>query len=173
MPGYIFCSIFFNITGRDDFSQTDKLIWSVVYSFTQHSILSLFDNKCMVSIVFEIGLSVIIAFAASQINQGKWFHKLCVCLFHRTPTHTIWDDIIDLTDDNVLQLELKDGRMVAGILRYVRDDHRNPFFVVHEYQIYRNRDMIEESVAGSLFVVQLSEVKDIKIFYCKNGELQQ
>lgn len=167
VSGYIFFSIYLNITGRKNVSQTDKFIWSIVYSFTLHSCLLLFKSPVVSSVVFEIGLSIILAATVGKINQSQWFKNAFVKCFNRTATKEIWEDVIDLSKDNVCRLELKDGRIISGMVKYIDSNKDGANLAITNFIVEKDdEELYRISDDETTMVIQSENIVTTTILYC-------
>lgn len=118
------------------------------------------------SVIFEIIFSIILAIIIGKINQSQWFRNCFEKVFNRTVAKDIWEDIIDLSKDNVCCLELKDGRTVTGIVRYVDCDVSGIYIAITYYIVMRdNEELYRYSDDSSVMIIQTSDIITTTIHY--------
>lgn len=82
-------------------------------------LLELIPNTPISNSGIAIILGTIFSIVLSILFTCKWFSKLMVILFHKTPNENIWRDVLDFKNGSNLKIYLKNENY------YVIGHHRN------------------------------------------------
>ena len=93
-----------------------QTILACVVSYVLLSISDLLSNIPFLGVIknsvlgrsgISIILGTLLALLVSSIFCAKWFSKVMVTLFHKTPNDNIWRDVLDLTHGSNLKLYIE------------------------------------------------------------------
>ena len=134
------------------------------------AIVSLPDTAIVNSAIATI-IGTIFSIVMSMVFNAKWFTKVMVRAFHKTPNTNIWRDILDLQNGSNLKVYLKDkDYYIIGHFKNI-EEKEEPWialsafgkFDVSANVNYKNEPsyLDNESI---LYTVRLSDVEHIEVF---------
>lgn len=120
-------------------------------------------------------LGSIISIVLALLFTCKWFSKITVFLFHKTPNEDIWRDIFDLKAGSNLKIYFKDeDYYVIGHLKNQEEKGEESWIALSAFakfdkktnKNYKNEPSFldDESV---LYTVRISDIEHIEIFQGK------
>lgn len=128
VPGY-WTILIFRYLGSKKVSNSIMNIMSCVISYVFISVIALLrvlielpfsvPNTPIINSSIAIILGTFFAIIVALIFSCKWFSKLTVWLFHKTPNEDIWRDVLDLRNGSNLKIYIKDADY------YVIGHHKN------------------------------------------------
>lgn len=126
VPGYC-CIMLLQFTTSKRIEGKYLLVASCVISYILLSMVSLLRIKWFKNVpdlaLLNSGISILLGIMLvcliSVLFQRKWFIKLMVKLFHKTPNDDIWRDVLDLENGSNLKVYLKNERY------YIIGSHKN------------------------------------------------
>lgn len=147
-------------------------VLSCLFSYLSIAIISLFKQIDHVLVLSgsSFVLLTLLAIAASALFSAKWFKKLLIRLFHKTPHSDIWRDILDLDKGSNLKVYFKNNKV--GIIGHHKVNEENgdcswftisaPIkFDVETDTVIDDTNKDDESV---IIAFKLSDVEHIEIF---------
>ncbi len=112
LPGY-WAIILFSFLNSKKVDRKMILVLSCLFSYLSISLISLFrqiDNTLIMSGISFIVLTLS-AIAVSVLYSAKWFKRILVKLFHKTPYNDIWHDVLDLDKGSNLKVYFKNNNI--------------------------------------------------------------
>lgn len=128
------------------------------------------------STIINSGLTIIIGIIVSCfiaiLSQRKFFKKITVKLFHKTPNQSIWRDILDLENGSNLKVYLKNlDYYIIGHLKSYEENGDNSWIALSAFAKFdKNTNKNYKSEPSYLdrndiiITVRLSDVEHIEIF---------
>lgn len=95
------------------------LISIVAFIRVKSSFLCTIPDIAIINSSISILLGTLLAIVFALIFSSKWFSKITVRLFHKTPNADIWRDVLNLTDGSNLKVYIKNENY------YIIGHHKN------------------------------------------------
>lgn len=171
LPGY-WAVILFSFLNSKKIDRKMILVLSCLFSYLSITLISLFkqiDNTLVLSGVSFMVLTVLVI-VISILYSAKWFKKVLVKLFHKTPHSDIWSDILEFDKGSNLKVYFK-GNDVGVIGHHVvHEEKGNDSWFAISAPIKFNVDTektIDDSNKDNEDVIvtfRLSDVEHIEVF---------
>lgn len=155
-----------------------QTILACVVSYVLLSISDLLSNIPFLGVIknsvlgrsgISIILGTLLALLVSSIFCAKWFSKVMVTLFHKTPNDNIWRDVLDLTHGSNLKLYIRDANYyIIGHHRNIEEKGDDSWIVLTEFIKHSKDDnrVIEthDGKEKDMIAIRLSDVEYAEIF---------
>ncbi len=148
------------------------LVLSCLFSYLSITLISLFkriDNTLVLSGVSFILLTVL-TIIVSVLYSAKWFKKILVKLFHKTPHSDIWRDILDFDKGSNLKVYFK-GNDIGVIGHHVVHEEKDDdsWFAISapikfDVKTDKTVDDTNKNNAGVIVTFRLNDVEHIEVF---------
>lgn len=179
VPGYVCYLIFkFTVSKKDDHKSV--LIISCVISYLLLTLVSLIRFNFIIKLpdtaLFNSAISsivgVILTTLISIVYNHKWFKKLTVKLFHKTPYNSIWRDVIDFEEGSNLKVYLKGKKYyIIGHHKYHEEKDDDSWLVLSAFakiDVKTNENYKDEPSfldnENVVITVRFSDIEHIEIF---------
>lgn len=171
LPGYWSIRLLSFFTSRT-IDRKERLLLSCLLSYLSISIISLFykiDNVLMLSGISFILLTAL-TIIASMMYSTKWFKKILVKFFYKTPYNDIWHDILDLHNGSNVKVYFKNSQIgIIGHHKVHEENGDNSWFAISapiKFDIETNEVVEDANQDNEDFVVtfKLNEVEHMEIF---------
>ena len=171
LPGY-WGVILFSFLNSKKIDRKMILVLSCLFSYLSITLISLFrqiDNALILSGVSFLSLTIL-SIIISILYSVKWFKKVLVKLFHKTPHSDIWRDILEFDKGTNLKVYFKENNI--GIIGHhvVHEEKGNDSWFAVSAPIKFNVDtekIIDDKNKDNEDVIvtfRLSDVEHIEVF---------
>lgn len=176
VPGFIFITIFQQLTSRKSENINFYLLWSVIFSFIIKTGMSFLHNFIMKERTFNLNEKVfictIVAFLSSLIcviiSERKWFNNIFININHKSVHNDIWHDIVNY-NGTTLKITCNNEEITyTGILIGHEEKGSDSWFTLEDYFIKpKNGDAYASRDIGipARIVINLKSVDRIELFY--------
>ena len=171
LPGYL-AILLFSFLNSKNIDTKMTLILSCLLSYLSISLISLFkqvDNVLISSGVSFIMLSLLTVIF-SIIYSQKWFKRILVKLFHKTPYDDIWHDVLDLDKGSNLKIYFKNSNIgLIGHHKVHEEKGENSWFAISapiKFDVEKDT-IIDDSKKDDEHIIitfRLVDVEHIEIF---------
>lgn len=180
IPGFFFLKIFGFITSKKYANKTLILFscafsylfiafWSIIRDI---SIFSFIPNDDIANSGAAIFLGIIVGILAGFIFTRKVFAKALIFLTRRTPSDSIWLDLLDVKNGDSMKIYFKDqDYYVIGVTAFVNFDGDDPWWAVCKYAKIDKRTnspynhektFLEDK--NKLYTFRLADVEHLEVF---------
>ena len=171
LPGY-WAIVLFNFLILKKINKKTVFILCCLLSYLSITIISLFYQSENVLIIsgLSFALLTIMSVLASIIYSSKWFKKILVKLFHKTPHSDIWRDVLDLDNGSNLKIYFKnnDTGIIGHHVVHEENGDNSWFAVSAPIKFSAKNDTItnDDNQNNEDYVItfRLSDVERIEIF---------
>lgn len=149
-------------------------IFLTVISFLRLNIkpLSYMPDTALINSILAIIMGTILSLLLSFIIYSKWFSKLTVYFFHKTPNENIWEDVIDWENGSNLKIYLKNKKYyLLGHLENIEEKGNDSLIAISafaKFDVKTNENYKNESSYlndnDAICVIRFSDVEHIEIF---------
>ena len=180
LPGLWTITVFKYFCSKEIQTESQTILACVV-SYVLLSISELLSNIPFLGVIknsvmgrsgISIILGTLLALLVSSIFCAKWFSKVMVTLFHKTPNDNIWRDVLDLTHGSNLKLYIRDADYYIIGHHKDHDEHdKDPWIAVSAFE---KRDKKTNEIYGDepsyldndlvICAVRFSDIEHIEIF---------
>jgi hypothetical protein len=117
-------------------------------------------------------LGTIFSIVLSILFTCKWFSKLMVVLFHKTPNEDIWRDVLDFQNGSNLKIYLKnEGYYVIGHYKNLEEKGEESWITLSGFAKYNKKTnknyMNEPSYIDDnsvTYMIRIADIEHIEIF---------
>lgn len=174
VPGFCFLVIF-GFFASKKLSFNILCIFGCLISFITISILAIFHittSPLVVSAISTISLAIL-AILAAYVHNSKWFSKILVNIFHKTPNRSIWRDVIDFKHGSNLKVYLKErDYYVIGHFNAIEENGADSWLSISAFGKYQLDENGNAAQIGSCYhekpniktIYPLNEIEHIEIF---------
>ena len=177
LPGLWTITVFKYFCSKEIQTESQTILACVV-SYVLLSISDLLSNIPFLGVIknsvlgrsgISIILGTLLALLVSSIFCAKWFSKVMVTLFHKTPNDNIWRDVLDLTHGSNLKLYIRDANYyIIGHHRNIEEKGDDSWIVLTEFIKHSKDDnrVIEthDGKEKDMIAIRLSDVEYAEIF---------
>ena len=179
VPGFVGLSIFSFFTSTKSNDSQSGILISAVVSYVLITITEIFTNEVRLlnfvngSVLMKSGLAIIIgtisAVFCALVFRAKWFSKLLVACFNKTPNNNIWVDILDFKKGSNLKIYEKGKDYYITGHHYANEEKGNDsWFAVTAYSKTKieNNTVFENHATDekAILAVRLSDIDHMEIF---------
>lgn len=171
LPGY-WAILLFSFFNSKKIDGKMILILSCLISYLSITIISLFyifDNVLILSGMSFLMLTILTIFI-STLYSAKWFKKVLIKLFHKTPNDDIWRDVLDLEQGSNLKVYFKEkDYCLIGHHKVHEEKGEDSWYAISAFikvnpktdEIIEDRYKDNENI---IMTFRLSDVEHIEIF---------
>jgi len=170
-PGYWSIILFSFLTSKK-IDRKMLLVLSCLFSYLSITLISLFkqiNNTLILSGVSFIVLTII-TIIVSILYSAKWFKKILVKLFHKTPHSDIWRDVLEFDQGSNLKVYFKENDV--GIIGHhvVHEEKGNDsWFAISapiKFNIQTDKIIDERNKDNENIIItfRLNDVEHIEVF---------
>ena len=165
LPGLWTITVFKYFCSKEIQTESQTILACVV----SYVLLSISDLLSNIPFLGVIKLGTLLALLVSSIFCAKWFSKVMVTLFHKTPNDNIWRDVLDLTHGSNLKLYIRDANYyIIGHHRNIEEKGDDSWIVLTEFIKHSKDDnrVIEthDGKEKDMIAIRLSDVEYAEIF---------
>lgn len=148
------------------------LVLSCLFSYLSITLISLFrqiDNTLILSGISFVVLTVL-TIIISILYSTKWFKKVLVKLFHKTPHGDIWRDILEFDKGSNLKVYFKDSDVgLIGHHKVHEEKGDDSWFAISapiKFDVKTDEpiDDSNKDNEGVIITFKLSNVEHIEVF---------
>ncbi len=176
LPGFWTITVFKYFCSKDIQAESQTML-SCVVSYVLLSISDLLSNISFWGFIkdsvwgrsgISIILGTLLALFISSVFCAKWFSKVMVKLFHKTPHDNIWRDVLDLTKGSNLKLYIRSANYyVIGHHRNIEEKGDDSWIVLTEFiKCSKDGNQVIEIHEGKedMIAIRMSDVEYAEIF---------
>lgn len=116
--------------------------------------------------LFSMLIGTLCAIIFSIISMQKWFSKICIKLFYKTFSRSIWDEVVDMKNGSNLCLYLR-GKdyYLYGHFKFIEENIDDPFIVLSgTYKLdLESNEEIDHLDGNKYSMVKMSEIEYIEV----------
>ena len=148
------------------------LISFTILSRARFDFLDNVPNVPIINSCIAIMLGTVSAIVVAMLFSSKWFSKITVLLFHKTPNEDIWRDVLDLRNGSNLKIyiksadyyiighhknhEEKEGDCWLAVTAFAKYDKKTNLICKNEPSFLDDENVI--------YTIRFSDIEHIEIF---------